>query len=196
MRQMRNEDGSIRDPRPDQRHPERVQYIRRRAKFYCVPVHAGGSIGTNRVMEALAIAMQDLAQQDLSAVPDNDEDQAAQLLTQLATHDAAIAKHQRGLRLADDAFVGGVMDLDRYKVQVDRLRGLIEAEESAKTQLQAAADAIAQRGSRADMLAEVAAGGPAMLTTDDTAAANAWLRRRVRVFVRDNQVSEVRFAFW
>ena len=62
--------------------------------------------------------------------------------------------------------------------------------------LEAAADAAKQRGSRADMLAEVAAGGPAMLTTEDTAAANAWLRRRVRVFVRDNQVSEVRFAFW
>lgn len=58
------------------------------------------------------------------------------------------------------------------------------------------ARAVSQRGSRADMLAEVAAGGPAMLTTEDTAAANAWLRRRVRVFVRDNQVSEVRFAFW
>jgi len=117
-------------------------------------------------------------------------------LSQLVAHDAAIAKHQRGLRLADDAFVAGVMDLDRYKTQVDRLRGLIEAEESAKTQLQAAADAVAQRGSRADMLRDVAAGGPAMLTTEDTAAANAWLRRRVRVFVRDNQVSEVRFAFW
>ena len=196
MRQMRNEDGSIRDPRPSQRHPERIEYVRRRAKFYCVPVHAGGSIGTNRVMEALTIAMRDLASQDLSAVPDNDGDNAAQLAAQLATHDAAIAKHQRGLRLADDAFVGGVMDLDRYKVQVDRLRSLIEAEESAKTQLQAAADALRQRGSRAAMLAEVAAAGPAMLTTDDTTAANAWLRRRVRVFVRDNQVERVRFDFW
>ena len=60
----------------------------------------------------------------------------------------------------------------------------------------AAADAIRQRGSRADLLREVAAGGQAMLTTSDTAAANAWLRRRVRVFVADNQVSDVRFAFW
>ncbi len=127
---------------------------------------------------------------------DRKMNQTEQLAAQLAAHDAAIAKHQRGLRLADDAFVGGVMDLDRYKTQVDRLRSLIEAEESAKTTLRAAADAAKQRGSRADMLAEVAAGGPAMLTMEDTAAANAWLRRRVRVFVRDNQVTEVRFAFW
>jgi hypothetical protein len=30
----------------------------------------------------------------------------------------------------------------------------------------------------------------------DTAAANAWFRRYVRVMVRDNQITEVRFAFW
>ena len=58
------------------------------------------------------------------------------------------------------------------------------------------AHAVSQRGSRAAMLAEVAAAGPAMLTTDDTTAANAWLRRRVRVFVADNQVTRVRFDFW
>ena len=196
MRQMRNDDGSIRDPRPNQRHPERTEYIRRRAKFYCVPVHAGGSVGTNRVTEALAIALDDLAHQDLSALPDDDGSAAAQLAAQLAAHDVAIAKHQQGLRRADDAFVAGVMDLDRYKAQVDRLRSLVEAEQSAKTQLQAAADAAKQRGSRADMLAEVAARGPAMLTTEDTAAANAWFRRYVRVMVRDNQITEVRFAFW
>ena len=196
MRQMRNEDGSIRDPRPSQRHPDRIEYVRRRAKFYCVPVHPGGSIGTNRITEALAIALDDLSRRDLSALPDDDGDHAAQLAAQLAAHDSAIAKHLAGLRRADDAFVAGVMDLDRYKAQVDRLKALIAVEESAKTTLQAAADAAAQRGSRADMLREVAARGPAMLTTEDTAAANAWLRRYVRVFVADNQVTEVRFAFW
>jgi hypothetical protein len=88
------------------------------------------------------------------------------------------------------------MDLDRYKTQVDRLRSLIELEQSAKTTLEAAADAAKQRGSRADMLREVAASGPAMLATEDTAAANAWLRRYVRVLVRDNQVTDVVFNFW
>jgi hypothetical protein len=50
-----------------------------------------------------------------------------------------------------------------------------------------------QRGSRAERLAEIAASGPAMLTAEDTAVANAWLRRYVRVYVRENQVTEVRF---
>ena len=46
------------------------------------------------------------------------------------------------------------MDLDRYKTQVDRLRSLIEAEESAKTTLQSAADALRQR---ADYYARIGA---------------------------------------
>jgi DNA invertase Pin-like site-specific DNA recombinase len=197
MWQVRNEDGEIRDAARDHRRPNVTGATRRRRpKFYCQPYHPGGSVGTDRVIEALAIALDDLAHADLSAIPDDDGDQAAQLDQQLAQHDAAIAKHQQALRRADDAFVAGVMDLDRYKAQVDRLRALIAAEESAKTTLQAAADAAKQRGSRADMLAEIAAAGPAMLTAPDTAAANAWLRRYVRVFVRDNEVTEVRFNFW
>ena len=195
MWQVRNEDRSRRDSWHDKRKNAPYHYTRR-AKFYCQPYHSGGSVGTNRVLEALTIALDDLSRQDLSAIPDDDGDRAAQLAAQLVAHDAAIARHQAGLRRADDAFVAGVMDLDRYKAQVDKLRAMIAAEQSAKTTLQAAADAARQRGSRADMLAEVAARAPAMLTTDDTAAANAWLRRYVRVFVRDNQVTEVRFAFW
>lgn len=195
MWQVRNEDGSRRDAWHDKRKNAPYHYTRR-AKFYCQPNHPGGSVGTNRVMEALHIALDDLTRQDLAGIPDDDGDRAAQLTAQVAAHDAAIAKHQRGLRLADDAFVAGVMDLDRYKLQVDRLRSMIEQEQSAKTQLAAAVDAATQRGSRADMLREVAAAGPAMLTTEDTAAANAWLRRYVRVFVRDNQVTDVLFAFW
>ena len=195
MWQVRNEDGSRRDAWHDKRKNAPYHYTRR-AKFYCQPNHPGGSVGTNRVLEALAIALDDLSRRDLSDLPDDDGDHTAQLAAQLAAHDAAIAKHLAGLRRADDAFVAGVMDLDRYKAQVDRLKALIAAEESAKMTLQAAADAAQQRGSRADMLAEVAARGPAMLTTEDTAAANAWLRRYVRVFVADNQVTEVRFAFW
>ncbi len=41
--------------------------------------------------------------------------------------------------------------------------------------------------------AQIAAAGYAMLTTPDTAAANAWWRRFVRVYVRNNQIVEVRW---
>lgn len=128
--------------------------------------------------------------------PDDDTDAAAHLAAQLAAHDAAIAKHVQALKRADDAYMAGVKDLDWLRAQTANIKALIAAEQSAKTTLEAAADAAKQRGSRADMLREVAASGPAMLTTEDTATANAWLRRFVRVFVRDNQVTDVVFNFW
>lgn len=187
MWQVRNESGEIRDGHNG---------WKRRAKFYCQPGHPGGSVGTHLVTAALAMALDDLTGADLSAIPDEDGDSAATLQAQIAEHDANIAKHRLGLERADTAWVNGAMDDDRYKRQVDRLTAAIEAEESAKTKLVAAADAARQRGSRADWLVETAAAGPAMLTTDDTAAANAWLRRRVRVYVRDNSVVNVRFDFW
>jgi transcriptional regulator with XRE-family HTH domain len=68
-----------------------------------------------------------------------------------------------------------------------------EAEESAKVQLEAAAAAERQRGGRADRLRMIAARGREMLTTEDAAAANAWFRRYVRVWVRDNSVVRVHF---
>lgn len=165
----------------------------RSATQYCYPYHAGGSIGTARVLAALAVAVDVLAGADLSAVPDDDADRAAELDRRLAEHAAAIQRHQGALRRADTAFVSGVMDEDRYREQVTRLRAATEAEQSAQVQLQAAALADQQRGSRANRLREIAASGRAMLTTPDTAAANTWLRRYVRVFVRGNQVVEVRW---
>jgi hypothetical protein len=84
------------------------------------------------------------------------------------------------------------MDDDRYREQVARLRGAIEAEQSARTQTEAAAIAQQQRGTRAERLQEIAARGLEMLTTPDTAAANAWLRRYVRVYVAGSRVVEVR----
>jgi DNA invertase Pin-like site-specific DNA recombinase len=186
MWQVRNDAGDIHDS----------DGTRRRPKFYCQPYHSGGSVGTSRVLAALAYALDDLAAADLSAIPDEDTDAAAALAAQLAAHDAAIARHMQALRRADDAYVSGVMDTERYRVQVDRLRTAIELEQSARTQTEAAAAAQAQRGSRADLLRDIAAAGPAMLSTADTAAANAWLRRYVRVYVEQNSVVEVRFGFY
>lgn len=190
MWEIRNDDGSIRESYMDSRR--RTPRLRR-ARFYCHPSHPGGSVGTRRVLAALAVAIDVLCSADLSAIPDDDADRADRLGAQLAERDAAIARHQQALRRADTAYISGIMDDDRYREQVTRLRTAIEAEQSARTQLQTAADAERQRGSRAERLTQIAAAGPAMLTTPDTAAANAWLRRFVRVYVRDNQVVEVRW---
>jgi len=124
-------------------------------------------------------------------------------MTELTTFGERVSWLLRRRRLADQpiasqkelaAHIG--MKPQQLNAYMNGRRTAIEAEQSTKTQLTAAADAAKQRGSRADLLAEIAASGAAILTTEDTAFANAWLRRRVRVFVRDNQPIEVRFNFW
>jgi DNA invertase Pin-like site-specific DNA recombinase len=184
MWQARNDDGTRRN----------ADGTRRRARFCCQPPHAGGSVGTDLVLEAIAAAIDDLARADLSAAPDDATNHDA-YLARIAQHEAAIERHSTALRRADDAYVAGIMDAERYRAQVGRLTGAIAAERSAIEQTRAAIAADKQRGTRAERLAELAAVGPAMLTTPDTAAANAWLRRLVRVWVRDNTPVAVDLAW-
>lgn len=185
MWQARNEDGTRRN----------ADGTRRRARFYCQPPHPGGSVGTALVLEAITAAIDDLAHADLSAVADDADTQHAAHLARIAQHEAAIERHGAALRRADDAYVAGLMDATRYRAQVDRLSAAVAAERSAIEQTRAAIAADKQRGTRAERLAEIAAAGPAMLTTANTAAANAWLRRLVRVWVRDNSPVAVDLAW-
>lgn len=83
------------------------------------------------------------------------------------------------------------MDVERYAAQVLRVQSEVAAERARLDTLRADVADEQARGSHADRLAEVIANGYALLDTPDTAAANAWLRQRVRVWVEDNMIVEV-----
>ena len=187
MRQVVNETGIViaYDKRPGRRP------VQRRALFYCVGKHPGGSVGTNRVLAALRAAIDVLAGQDLTALADVDSNRTDELLAQIARCEAAIERHETALGRADDAYVAGLMDADRYAAVVGRINGQITIERAAIDKLIATIAAEQARGTRADRLATIVANGYALLDTPDTAQANAWLRQRVRVWVSDNMVTEV-----
>jgi DNA invertase Pin-like site-specific DNA recombinase len=189
MRQVLNEDGSIFDAYDKRRKTPN----RRRAVFYCYTYHPGGSVGTNKVIAALEIALDDLAGSDLSAIADDDTSHADRLQAQIAQHDAAIVRHTVALRRADTAYVNGAMDDERYTEQVKRLQAAIAAEREEIIKLHAMLTSEAERGTRRERLEEIRANGHAMLTTPDTARANAWWRRYVRVWARDNEVWDVQW---
>lgn len=99
---------------------------------------------------------------------------------------AAIARQGEALQRADDAFVDGKMDMERYNKQVERIKRqweILQGELTDHLQELENTSFAEQRGER---LAEMARNGIAMLETKDLATANAWLRRHVRVWV-DNQ---------
>ncbi len=188
MRQICNEDGTIMDDYDFRagRHPRK-----RRALFYCTNNHPGGSVGTDKVIDALRKALDVLVASDLSAIPDDGDAQTERLRAQLAQHQANMTRHAEALRRADTAYTNGLMDDARYNEQVKRVQAAQAAEQLEIDKLTALLSETATYGTRAERLAEIVASGYAMLTTEDTAAANVWFRRYVRVMVRGNRVAEV-----
>lgn len=111
------------------------------------------------------------------------------LIARLASALADIARLTRSLQAADDAhFVAGTLDADRYTRTVQRLQAEIAARQTEADRLTARQQAESARGSRADRLADVLANGPAVLASAEPAAANAWLRAHLRVWVKDKAV--------
>lgn len=125
----------------------------------------------------------------LQALESDDSDIDSQLdalrTQMLRTNDA--------LRRADDAFVAGTMDSERYQRQIERLtaeRRRIESEMEAQTQAVKAQQFDASRNERLNEVAEL---GAMMLAHDDVAAANAWLRHHFIVYALDGVITRVEY---
>ncbi len=115
------------------------------------------------------------------------------MLARIDQHTANVERHNAAMRRADTAFVSGVMDAERYAEQVQRLRGAVDAEQSAIAQLRADIASEQARGSRRDRMTDIIANGHAYLDSPDTATANAWLRPRMRIVCRDGIIVDVVF---
>lgn len=98
--------------------------------------------------------------------------------------DAALAR-------ADAAYVRGVMTAARYEAQVARIGGDVAAATAELEQIARQMQQAAEAGSRRGRLEEVVALGLAKLDDPDQAAANAWLRAHVRVWVDGRKVFAV-----
>lgn len=166
----------------------------RQTQFHCPNKHAKPFMSYRRVMLALRSAVEYVS--GLASVDNllhDDTAAAAQIAEQIAAHTTNIERHQSTLHRADDAYVSGMLDIDRYQRQVERITGQIEAERSAIVQLQQRAASAQSQAQRRTRLEELRDSGAAMLNSQDTTAANAWLRTHVRIWAQDNQVVEVEF---
>lgn len=102
-----------------------------------------------------------------------------------------IEQAQEAVRRADDAFVDGTLDHERYRRQLERLHTQIAAHEADIKALQDAEARIQHKAQRGERLSEIATQGFDMLEHDDIELANAWIRRHFRIWVRDNQVRRI-----
>lgn len=101
-----------------------------------------------------------------------------------------LAKHEEAVQRADDAYVLGKMDYDRYNRQLENLsreRNKISEEiEGYQLRLE---EQLREEG-RADRLAAIASQGLQMLRSNDIVAANAWFRQHLQVWIDNDNPNQ------
>ncbi len=143
----------------------------------------GGHVATDLIMDALRALIADLPNRDLdSLLADDDGSSAAVIAAQVAQQHKALAGFASAKARADAAYVDGHMSASDYAAQVKRLRTNEEHIRAELTRLDGLAAADIHRQTRRLRIDEVVADGLAMLASDDTAAANLWLRHHIRVW--------------
>ena len=119
-------------------------------------------------------------------------DEITGVITQI---EARIAKNADALQRADDQFVDGTMDMERYKRQVARLREQWDKLQAELTQQRAKLDKQLFDTQRAERLLEIAEVGIAMLESDDLVAANAWFLRHLRIEIHSHTEDRIRVFY-
>ncbi len=140
-----------------------------------------------RILRTLRAEMEALRFADLDAIaatPTTEE----HIREQIAAQGRTIETVKAGIGRADAAFVNGLLDMERYRVQLDRLNVQMAAALAELERLERALTEEQDRGTFRHRLDEVVAHGLAMLDSADVTAANAWLRRHVRIWVAYHKV--------
>lgn len=147
-----------------------------------------------KVHDALTVAIAALADEstitqlstDTSGPRQSIATQQAELQTRLAALDAAMNR-------ADDAYVAGTMDTERYQRQAERIK---EQRVTIHAELTILADRLQdlnhteQRGQRLTAIRDT---GLQLLNHPDVKLANAWLRQHFRIWVANNQIQRVEY---
>jgi site-specific DNA recombinase len=104
------------------------------------------------------------------------------LRRQIDEAESARKRMAAALQRADDAYIDGLMNEERYQAQVSRLQAQITAGEKEQERLKERINQENDRGSRRQRIADVRDYGLARLDDPDVQAANLWLRRHVRIY--------------
>ena len=157
-------------------------------ELYC-PRHRPRKYASYRkAVEDLRASIEAMDAEDIEDMIQIDAGLGDMLMGQIAEQEARIEKLRAALQRADDVFFdGGAMDDDRYRRQVDRLDGQIQAAQREIGRLRQRYTDEADTARRRKRIETVSQIGLAKLDGDVTEA-NAWLRRYIRLWVQDGAV--------
>jgi DNA invertase Pin-like site-specific DNA recombinase len=149
-------------------------------------------IRTEQVLDVLRAAIEYLssAANRAAALDDLVQNDGA-IMGQIEALQKQVRQTDQAMQRADDAYVGGVMDAERYQRQVERLTTQRQGQLEAIAALQEVLAAQRFNAGRQDRLEEIANVGLDMLQSDDVAAANAWLRRHFVLYASGPSITRV-----
>lgn len=172
-----------------QRTSRRIQ-----KSLVCKNFHPGGQISEPKTIRAVRAAIESLQDPaNRAVVLQTTPDESESIPAEIAAQTAAIERAQAGLLRADDAYVAGTMDHERYTRQAERLNLQIEQAGQRIEQLRHRLEEEHNQAKRAKRLEELATDGLRMLDNPDVKAANAFMRKHIRLWVEANQVVEVEY---
>ena len=166
------------------RRVQRITYVR----CYSGAEHPFWAVRADAIMPLIDAKMQQLTELDIDLLctPDAAPDATAAQLDALRRD---VDRLTRSLQAADDDYyIAGKLDADRHTRTVQRLQAEILARQSDIARLERQQESAADMDSRRAALRDIMANGPAILRSADPTAANVWLRRHVRVWIRSRDM--------
>lgn len=154
------------------------------------PSHAKNQIAAFYIEDAIEAAIL-YAQKEANRqrILDGYTDQRPHIEAGITKANQRLAKHEEAVQRADDAYVLGKMDYDRYSRQLENLsrehKKILEVIAGYQQQL----DEQLREAGRADRLIVIADEGLQMLRSHDIVAANAWFRQHIQVWIDNDNPS-------
>lgn len=161
------------------------------AYIACRYRHGYVAVRDDVVLAAIRAELATLQSVDIDAMLDTGEsDSTAHIAARIAGQKTIIDKAQASMRRVDDAYADGTMDGERYRSQVERIKGQILQAAAEIEHLQSLAAAEAEAGTRRQRL-EHARDHAGTILESDSATANAYLRRLLRVWCNHKEVTSI-----
>lgn len=158
------------------------------------PRHKLANIQERFIVDVLRYELEQLSlMPDLAAVLPQEVDRSADITAQLGEAQGRLQSLQEEVERADMAFTRGLMSLDRYQSQVERITKSVTAVKATIGELQASLDSIEPAEIKVMRLEEFVREGSAMLTHEDVRLANAFFRNHIEIWVSHGKVDSLRF---
>lgn len=172
------------------RHNKEIHYPAEKYKcrnYDGYVTHAASTISARYVTEAVRDAIEFVKdKKNRDRLIDKPSNRIAELQSSIAATETRIAKNSEALQRADDQFVDGTMNMERYKRQVERLREQWDKLQAELTRQKEGLEKHLFDTQRANRLEELASVGIAMLESDDIVAANAWFLRHIKIEIHSD----------